>query len=142
MSRKRTSFALRWMKERRISPENALSFPVDPARLAGLLRLVDAGQISTASGKEVLAAMIDSPAEAAEIVAEKGLGRISDAGELDRVAADIVGSNPGQAALYRSGKTATFGWFVGQVMKLTAGRADPAQVREALTRALSSGAES
>jgi aspartyl-tRNA(Asn)/glutamyl-tRNA(Gln) amidotransferase subunit B len=131
-----TGEVLRWMKERRISAEDALSFPVAPARLAGLLRMLEAGEISAASGKEVLAAMIDSPAEAAAIVAEKGLGRISDSGELDRVAAEIVASNPGQAALFRSGKTATFGWFVGQVMKRTGGRADPASVREAITRAL------
>ena len=80
--------------------------------------------------------MLDSPAEAAEIVAEKGLGRIADAGALVRIAAEIVAANPSQAALYRSGKTQTFGWFVGQVMKQTGGRADPNTVREALTRAL------
>ncbi|MEP7131965.1 MAG: Asp-tRNA(Asn)/Glu-tRNA(Gln) amidotransferase subunit GatB [Acidobacteriota bacterium] len=131
-----TGEVLRWMKERHISFEDALSFPVSPARLAGLLRMLEAGEISAASGKEVLGVMIDSPAEAAAIVAEKGLGRISDAGELDRLAAEIVGSNPGQVVLYRSGKTATFGWFVGQVMKRTGGRADPAQVRDALARAL------
>ena len=94
------------------------------------------GQISAASAKEVLARMIDSPLEAAALVAEKGLARISDAGELDRIAAEIVTANPAQADLYRAGRTQTFGWFVGQVMKRTAGRADPAWVREALTRAL------
>jgi aspartyl-tRNA(Asn)/glutamyl-tRNA(Gln) amidotransferase subunit B len=80
--------------------------------------------------------MIDSPAEAPAIVAEKGLGRMSDEGALEKIAAEIVASNPSQAALFRGGKTQTFGWFVGQVMKATGGRADPARVREALTRAL------
>jgi aspartyl-tRNA(Asn)/glutamyl-tRNA(Gln) amidotransferase subunit B len=129
---------LRWMKERRISPEDAMSFPVSPLRLAGLLALLERGEVSTASAKEVLAAMIDSPADAAAIVAEKGLGRLDDAAALDRVAARIVADNPSQTALYRSGKTQTFGWFVGQVMKATGGRADPARVREALERALKS----
>jgi aspartyl-tRNA(Asn)/glutamyl-tRNA(Gln) amidotransferase subunit B len=131
-----TGEVLRWMKERRISPEDALSFPVRPERLAALLALLDAGEISTASAKEILAAMIDSPAEPAALVAEKGLGRIQDTGALDAIAAQIVAANPSQVDLYRSGKTQTFGWFVGQVMKQTGGRADPALVREALTRAL------
>ena len=131
-----SSELLRWMKERRVSPENALSFPVAPGRLAGLLRLLESAEISAASAKEVFAAMIDSAAEAATIVAEKGLGRINDADALERVASDVVVAHPSQAALYRSGKTQTFGWFVGQVMKKTGGRADPVRVREALTRAL------
>ena len=131
-----TGEVLRWMKERRISPEEALSFPVSPSRLAGLLALIEKGEVSVASAKEVLAAMIDSGAEAPEIVAEKGLGRMSDAAALESIAAEVVAANPSQAALFRSGKTQTFGWFVGQIMKATAGRADPARVREALNRAL------
>jgi aspartyl-tRNA(Asn)/glutamyl-tRNA(Gln) amidotransferase subunit B len=133
-----TGEALRWMKERKVSTEEALSFSVSPERLAGLLKLVDGGEISAASAKDVLIAMLDSPADAAVIVAEKGLGRIRDTGALEAAVADIVAGHPSQVALYRSGKTQTFGWFVGQVMKKTGGRADPAAVREALTRALES----
>jgi aspartyl-tRNA(Asn)/glutamyl-tRNA(Gln) amidotransferase subunit B len=131
-----TGEVLRWMKERHVSAENALAFAVGPPRLAGLLALLDAGEISAASAKEVLAIMVDSAAEAAAIVAEKGLGRIQDVGALDAAAAEVVAGNPSQVELYRSGKTQTFAWFVGQVMKKTGNRADPAQVREALTRAL------
>ncbi len=131
-----TGEVLRWMKERKISNEDALAFPVSPERLAGLVRLTEAGEVSTASAKEVLAAMLDSPAEAAAIVAEKGLGSIRDTGALDAAVAEVVAGNPSQVELYRAGKTQTFGWLVGQVMKKTAGRADPAAVREALTRAL------
>ena len=131
-----TGEALRWMKERRISPENALSFSVSPARLARLLGLLEAGEVSAASAKEVFAAMLDSPAEADAIVRERGLGRIQDSGALDSMAAEIVAANPSQSQLYRSGKTQTFGWFVGQMMKRTGGRADPVLVREALIRAL------
>ena len=134
-----TGEVLRWMKDRKISPEDALSFPISPERLAGLLSLLDAKKISNATAKEVFEAMLDSPLEASDIVDQKGLGKMSDAGELDAVAAAIVAESPSQAALYRSGKTQTFGWFVGQVMKKTGGRADPASVREALTRALSGG---
>ena len=131
-----TGEVLRWMKERKISPEDALSFSISPERLAGLLRLLETKEISAASAKEVFAAMLDSPEEAGTLVEEKGLGQMSDAGELEALVAAIVSENPSQTALYRSGKTQTFGWFVGQVMKKTGGRADPAAVREALTRAL------
>jgi len=131
-----TGEVLRWMKERKFSAEDALSFPVSPGRLAGLLRLLEVGEISAASAKEVFAAMLDSPAQAPEIVREKGLARISDSGALEKLVCEIVEQNPSQAGLYRSGKTQTFGWFVGQVMKKTGGRADPAVVRGALERAL------
>jgi len=135
-----TGEVLRWMKETRISPEQALSFPVSPTRLAELLRLLEMGEISTASAKEVFAEMVATSAAASEIVARKGLGRLRDSGALEQVVAEIVAGNPSQAALYRSGKTQTFGWFVGQVMKKTAGRADPSEVREALERALAGSA--
>src|SRR5262249_14250698 len=120
-----TGEVLRWMKERKISHEDGLSFPVSPERLAGLLSLLEAKEISAASAKEVFAEMLDSPAEASAIVQAKGLGKLDDAGEIETLAAAIVAENPSQAALYRSGKTQTFGWFVGQVMKKTGGRADP-----------------
>ena len=131
-----TGEVLRFLKERRISAEEASSFPISPSRLAGLLALVESGAISAASAKEVFAAMLDSPADAAAIVEAKGLGALRDSGALEAAIAEIVASNPSQVALYRSGKTQTFGWFVGQVMKKTGGRADPAAVREALARAL------
>jgi aspartyl-tRNA(Asn)/glutamyl-tRNA(Gln) amidotransferase subunit B len=131
-----TGEVLRHMKERKVSPEEASSFPISPARLAGLLGLAESGTISAASAKEVFAAMLDSPAEAEAIVAEKGLGAMRDTGALEAIVAEIVAANPSQVALYKSGKTQTFGWFVGQVMKKTGGRADPAAVREALTHAL------
>ena len=131
-----TGEVLRWMKEKRVSPEDAASFSVTPAALSGLLALLDRGEISAASAKEVLAEMAVSGGEAAAIVARKGLGKIGGSAELDALAAEIVAANPSQVALYRSGKTQTFGWFVGQVMKRTGGRADPAAVRTALEKAL------
>jgi aspartyl-tRNA(Asn)/glutamyl-tRNA(Gln) amidotransferase subunit B len=59
-----------------------------------------------------------------------------DSGALEAAVAEVIAGNPDQVGLYRSGKTQTFGWLVGQVMKKTGGRADPAAVREALTRGL------
>jgi aspartyl-tRNA(Asn)/glutamyl-tRNA(Gln) amidotransferase subunit B len=131
-----TGEVLRWMREKKISPEDALSFPVSPERLAGLLAILEAGEISATSAKDVFGVMLDSADDAAAIVRDRGLGRISDASALDAVVSEVLRENPSQVALYRSGKIQTFAWFVGQVMKRTAGRADPATVREALTRAL------
>ena len=131
-----TGEVLRWMKEKKVSPEDAATFPVTPASLAGLLGLLDRGEISAASAKEVLAEMVASGGDAAAIVARKGLGKIGGSAELDALAAEIVAANSAQVALYRSGKTQTFGWFVGQVMKKTGGRADPSAVRLALEKAL------
>ncbi len=126
---------LRLMKERKHSPEDARSF-IAPERIRELLQLLEAGKVSAATAKEVLALMIDSPKSAEDIVNERNLGKLSDSGALEALAQEIVSSNPSQAALYRSGKTQTFGWFVGQVMKKTGGRADPAAVRAALEAAL------
>jgi aspartyl-tRNA(Asn)/glutamyl-tRNA(Gln) amidotransferase subunit B len=131
-----TGELLRWMKERKHSPEEALSFAVSPERLAGLLELLEAGEVSSASAKEVLSAMLESPGEAAVIVSARGLGVMRDTRALDGIVTEIVSANPAQVALYRSGRTQTFGWFVGQVMKKTGGRADPAAVRTALEQAL------
>jgi len=137
-----TGELLRWMKERKVSTEDALSFAVTPERLARLLGLVESGAVSTASAKEVLAAMIDSPEEPEALVEKKGLSSLRDAGALEAAVAEVLSANPSQVALYRSGKTQTFGWFVGQVMKKTGGRADPAAVQEALTRALGAASPS
>jgi aspartyl-tRNA(Asn)/glutamyl-tRNA(Gln) amidotransferase subunit B len=134
-----TGEVLRWMREKRISAEEALSFPVSPKRLAELLALLEKGEISVASAKEVFEQMIGSQTSASDIVARKGLGRLRDSSALEQAIAEVIADSPSQVALYRSGKTQTFGWFVGQVRKKTAGRADPGEVRDALERALAGG---
>ena len=146
-----TGEILRWMKERKHSLEEALSFSVGPDELAGLLKLVDKGDIPVAAAKDELARIVKAIELSAQVsVTAKATaslsfsaeailarsGKISDAGALTAAVAEIVSGNPSQVALYRAGKTQTFGWFVGQVMKKTSGRADPAAVREALTKAL------
>ncbi|HYB53206.1 MAG TPA: Asp-tRNA(Asn)/Glu-tRNA(Gln) amidotransferase subunit GatB, partial [Thermoanaerobaculia bacterium] len=73
---------LRWMKERKLSPEDASSFPVSPERLHGLLALIASEKISAASAKEIFVAMLDSPKDAESIVAERGLGQMTDVGQL------------------------------------------------------------
>jgi aspartyl-tRNA(Asn)/glutamyl-tRNA(Gln) amidotransferase subunit B len=123
---------IRWMKEQRLSPEAADQFDVAPAALADLLRLVEQGEVSGSAAKIVLEEMVGTGKPAGQIVREKGLVRLSDDSAIRQTAEGVIAANPKQRELYRSGKTATFGWFVGQVMKATGGRADPTVVHRVL----------
>jgi len=107
-----------------------------PAALAGLLTLVEKGTINQSTAKAVLGEMFKSGRAAADIVAEKGLAQISDADELERVIDEVIAANPDQVAEYRAGKERLLGWFVGQVMKATRGKANPQLVTELLKEKL------
>jgi aspartyl-tRNA(Asn)/glutamyl-tRNA(Gln) amidotransferase subunit B len=74
--------------------------------------------------------------DADSIIAAKGLRQITDTGAIERVIAGVMAANPAQLADYRSGKDKLFGFFVGQVMKATGGKANPARVNELLKRML------
>jgi aspartyl-tRNA(Asn)/glutamyl-tRNA(Gln) amidotransferase subunit B len=110
--------------------------PVSPAALAGLVRLIDSGTISGRIAKDVFERMWATGAEASAIVDREGLTQLSDDSALEAVVAEVVGASPEQAASYRGGKAATLGWFVGQVMKRTGGRANPKRVNALLRRSL------
>jgi aspartyl-tRNA(Asn)/glutamyl-tRNA(Gln) amidotransferase subunit B len=77
--------------------------------------------------------------EAAAIVEREGLKQVSDSGALEALVAEIVAASPEQAASFRSGKTAALGWFVGQVMRRSGGRANPQMVNALLRKALEGG---
>jgi aspartyl-tRNA(Asn)/glutamyl-tRNA(Gln) amidotransferase subunit B len=111
---------------------------VTPAQLAGLLaRIIDA-TISGKLAKDVFEAMWTEGASADAIIESKGLKQISDTGAIEKVIDDVMLANPRQLADYRGGKDKLFGFFVGQVMKATGGKANPAQVNELLKRKLQS----
>ena len=110
--------------------------PVGADALAGLIRRIVDGTISGKIAKDAFEAMWSESAEADTIIAAKGLRQITDAGAIERAIAEVMASNPGQLADYRSGKDKLFGFFVGQVMKATGGKANPAQVNELLKRML------
>jgi aspartyl-tRNA(Asn)/glutamyl-tRNA(Gln) amidotransferase subunit B len=101
---------------------------VSPEGLAALLDLLGSRAISVPSAKEVLAEMIRTGAAPADIVAEKGLGQISDDAELAALVARLFDENPTQAEQLRGGKDKLVGFFVGQAMKATGGRADPGRI--------------
>jgi aspartyl-tRNA(Asn)/glutamyl-tRNA(Gln) amidotransferase subunit B len=109
---------------------------VGPEALAALVRLVDAGTISGRTAKDVFERMWATGEGAAAIVEGEGLTQLSDDAALESLVAEVVASSPGQAASYRGGKAAALGWFVGQVMKRTGGRANPQRVNALLRKAL------
>ena len=112
---------------------------VDPQQLTGLLgRIVD-NTISGKIAKEVFEAMWSEGKPADAIIEAKGLRQITDAGAIESVIDAVIDANPKQLADYRSGKDKLFGFFVGQVMKATGGKANPAQLNELLKSKLGGG---
>jgi len=124
---------LRKLKE---GDRGLVSSPVGPGALARLVKLVDAGTISGKTAKDVFERMWATGDEASAIVEREGLTQLSDEAALEAVVAEVVASSPEQAASYRGGKAAALGWFVGQVMRRTGGRANPQRVNTLLRRAL------
>ena len=109
---------------------------VDAAGLAGLLgRIVD-DTISGKIAKDVLEAMWEEGRDADAIIEARGLKQITDGGAIEKVIREVMDASPGQLADYRGGKDKLFGYFVGQVMKATGGKANPAQVNELLKKLL------
>ena len=87
--------------------------------------------------KEIITEMIETGAKASDIVNKKGLSVISDEGELVAIVEKIINDNPGQVAAYKSGKDKLFGFFVGQAMKATQGRANPQLINDIIKKKLS-----
>jgi aspartyl-tRNA(Asn)/glutamyl-tRNA(Gln) amidotransferase subunit B len=116
--------------------------PVRPDALAGLISLVADGTLGSAGAKQVFAALAagEGGGDARVIVRERGLEQIADQDALRAVVAEVIAANPGQADEYRAGKQALLGFFVGQIMRKTGGRAEPRAVQELLREELGSPA--
>lgn len=110
--------------------------PISPGHLAKLIGLIEEGVVSGKMAKEIIEDMYKTGSAPAEIIAEKGMVQITDEDELAETIAAVIADNPGQHAQYRSGKDKLFGYFVGQVMKRTAGKANPQLVNDLLKKAL------
>ncbi|MEW5989162.1 MAG: Asp-tRNA(Asn)/Glu-tRNA(Gln) amidotransferase subunit GatB [Chloroflexota bacterium] len=109
---------------------------VTPAGLVELISLVDRQVINNNTAKEVLAEMFQSGRSAATIVEARGLAQISDEAALAAVVAEVIRSNPNQVASYLAGKEQLRGWLVGQVMKATKGKGNPALIHKLMTEQL------
>jgi len=105
---------------------------ITPAQLAKLLVLLDKGTISRGIAKTVFDEMFNTGKDADQVIEEKGLVQISDSGLIDKVVAEVIAANPKSVEDYRAGKDKAIGFLVGQVMKLTKGKANPGLVNELL----------
>ncbi len=114
--------------------------PVTATMLAGLLKRIADKTISGKIAKDVLAAMWEGQGDADTVIEKQGLKQITDERAIERVVDEIIAAHPKQLEQYRAGKAALFGYFVGQVMKATQGKANPAQVNELLKKKLASTA--
>jgi aspartyl-tRNA(Asn)/glutamyl-tRNA(Gln) amidotransferase subunit B len=110
--------------------------PVPAAALADLIRRVESGALSGKMAKDVFEKMWSTGETAGAIVEREGLSQVSDETALLSAIAEVVAASPAQVAAYRGGKTSTLGWFVGQVMRKTGGKANPQLVNQLLRGAL------
>jgi aspartyl-tRNA(Asn)/glutamyl-tRNA(Gln) amidotransferase subunit B len=110
--------------------------PITPQNLGALLNMIDKGTISGKIAKTVFTEMLESGKDAETVVKEKNLVQVSDEGELLAIVAEIIAANPEQAAEYRGGKTKVLGYFVGQLMQRTKGRANPKLANQLFAREL------
>ena len=111
--------------------------PIKPERLAGMIKMISDNVISTKIAKTVFEEMYNSGKDAGTVVSEKGLVQVSDTGAIETIIDEVIRANPAQAAEYRSGKEKLFGFFVGQVMKASKGKANPDIVNQLLKKKLS-----
>jgi len=111
--------------------------PVSADALGGLIDLIADNTISGRIAKDVFAEMVETGKPAKDIVAAKGLQQITDTGPLEAAADQIIAASPDNVAKYKAGNEKLIGWFVGQVMKATGGKANPGVVNEILKKKLS-----
>ena len=112
--------------------------PVSAEQLGGMIRRITDNTISGKIAKQVFEAMWNGEGDADTVIEQKGLKQITDTGAIEKIIDDIIAANPEQVEQFRSGKEKVFGFFVGQAMKATKGKANPQQVNEMLRKKLSS----
>lgn len=111
--------------------------PVSAGNLGKLIDLINDGTISGRLAKDVFEIMAETGDDPAEIVREKGLQQITDESAIEAAIDAVIAANPEQAAQFKAGQGKVVGWFVGQVMKATQGKANPQQVNQLLRKKLS-----
>ena len=110
--------------------------PVSAGKLGSLVDRVADKTLSRRIAKEVFEIMFESGQDADAIIEERGLKQVSDSGAIDAVVDQIIADNPDKVAEYKGGKDKLIGWFVGQVMKASQGKANPQMANEALKKKL------
>ena len=115
---------------------NITDTKLTPENLAELLTMIEKGTISNNIGKQIIIDMMNDGTQASKIVEAKGLSQITDVNAIRKMVKEVVNNNPNQVEQYKSGKTNLFGFFVGQVMKATKGKANPKTVNDILKELL------
>jgi len=110
--------------------------PVTAEMLGGMIKRIADNTISGKIAKQVFEAMWQGEGDADSVIGSKGLKQVTDSGAIEKVVDEIIANNPAQVEQYRSGKEKVFGFFVGQVMKATQGKANPGQVNQMLKEKL------
>lgn len=111
--------------------------PVSAEILGNLVELVSTNVINGKTAKDVFALMVETGESPEKIVEEKGLRQVTDTSAIEKIVDDILAANPANVAAYKSGKVGLMGWFVGQVMKASQGKANPGVVNQLLSKKLS-----
>lgn len=124
------------LRELKNSDEDISTCKISPKELASLIKMIDNGIISGKTAKDVFIEMYSTGGSPEQIVEKKGLKQVSNTGELEKIIDKIIAGETGNVEKYRSGKTQLFGFFVGQVMKATEGKANPKLVNELLKKKL------
>ncbi|MFA6022429.1 MAG: Asp-tRNA(Asn)/Glu-tRNA(Gln) amidotransferase GatCAB subunit B, partial [Rhodospirillales bacterium] len=106
--------------------------PISAENLGRLIDLITAGTLSGRLAKDVFELMAETGKDPETLVEEKGLRQISDTGAIEAVIDELIAKNAGQAAQFREGNEKVIGWFVGQVMRSTQGKANPGVVNQLL----------
>jgi len=112
--------------------------PVSASNLAELIKTLGTGAINNNQAKEVLVEMFTSKNTAAQVIKDKGFEQVSDAGAIEKIVDEIIEANQNQVTAYRGGNEKLFGFFVGQVMKASQGKANPKIVNDVLSKKLKS----
>lgn len=122
-----------YLKEQKLAIE---ALPLKPAELAELIQLIEAGTISSKMAKDLLPELLAQGGSPKALVEKKGLSQISDVATLEAMIDEVLAAHPNELEQYRAGKTKLQGFFVGQIMKKTAGRADPKLTNQLLAKKL------
>ncbi|MDH5436045.1 MAG: Asp-tRNA(Asn)/Glu-tRNA(Gln) amidotransferase GatCAB subunit B, partial [Gammaproteobacteria bacterium] len=112
--------------------------PVTAAMLAGMIKRIVDNTISGKIAKQVFEAMWNGEGDADTVIEKSGLKQVTDTGAIEKIIDEILAANPAQVEQYRAGKEKMLGFFVGQIMKQSQGKANPAIVNELLKKKLSS----
>ncbi len=124
---------LAWLNQRQCA---ITDFPVPPEHIAQLIGLVADGTVSSTLGRQVFTRMVETGKPPATIVEEEGLAQVRDTGQLEAWVDEVIAAHPAEAERYRAGEQKLIGFFMGQVMRKSGGKADPRQATEIIRRKL------